>query len=184
MIWCRTPSAQLVETFRHLDPSRFLVGPGRDPDEADIDPVFHKGLPAAIGDFQADMTRFLPYAALLDFADWAPKQVFDAEVVAENDSLQLTLEQTDTGVILLEHQDDLVCIRGLFTGPTLAVDEDYRGFGLGRDLVAARLLVEEELPLWRHGTPAYTPAGAVTVRSGCALVKTLCELALESEFTM
>ena len=181
--WRITPSGDLISLMERLDPDCYLVGPGRTPEEADIDPVFHKGLTAAIGDLQVDLCCHKRSFVLIDLHDWQPADIFQSDPVARDDIFQLTIGEIETGVVLLEHHGELARIRGLFTGPTLVVDAELRANGFGRDLVTARLLVCDGLPTWDHGTPAYTPAGAAAVRSGCRTIRESCDNLFDIEPT-
>lgn len=62
---------------------------------------------------------------------------------------------------------------GLLLRPDLVVDRTYRGFGIGRALIAAELLTTGEIPTWEHDKPGYSPAGAATVAAGIALARAL-----------
>jgi GNAT superfamily N-acetyltransferase len=71
-------------------------------------------------------------------------------------------------------------IVGLLLKPDLVVDRTYRGFGIGRALIAAELLLTGGIPTWEHDKPGYSPAGAATVRAGVDLARTLSPAPEES----
>jgi len=60
------------------------------------------------------------------------------------------------GVILLDPRGKAI---GCYVWSSLALDADWQGLGLGRELVIERSLREEANPVWALDTPSYSPAG-------------------------
>jgi hypothetical protein len=138
-----------LPSFLDLSEDQILVGPGRDPEEAVIDPIFGKDVDWILRDAAADEPELL-----------AP--VEGAPVTPSERAPGFSFQEVEGGVLLRDPEGD---IAGLFLGRDLALDEDLRGRGLGAELVLERLLRFEDLPTWWHDEPAYSPAGAVAVRS-------------------
>lgn len=178
-----TVTRDFCETMLLLYPEQILSGPGRDADDIFIDPIFAATFPKAMEDFCADaeiqrvvseLTPHSPEIHLETNGNMAWREPIlllpDGGRVVE----ALATDGHPIGVAaIMPREDDINTFQlaGLFTGSALCVNDPMRGHGIGKALVIARFLLDEELPTWEHDTPAYSPAGAgliVHVASGLA----------------
>lgn len=79
-----------------------------------------------------------------------------------------------TAAIMKTVNDDYMMV-GLLAGPDLVVSQNYRNLGIGRAIIAARLLSSGDLPTWDHDKPSYSPGGAATVKAGLTLARKMAD---------
>lgn len=173
--WHRTPSSALISLIRDLGPD-LLVGPDHGPGTVEILPAPPDAFNAALRDFASDV-GLEPGGPLLQSIGTAfsshVDRLWDAPLILESphDELRIveaeSADGTPLGVVALERRlgGYGARISGLFTGASLAVEKEMTGFGIGRALVMARLIVDERLPTWDLDTPAYSTGGEATVLS-------------------
>lgn len=185
--WHVAPTAALKTLVAGLDDETILSGPdGRNPRHYEISSCFASSFRSALDDFMTDM-EIAPgepgtlqqaiHSPLNRFASqaWETGQLF---MDAPDDDIRIV--GCDMGVLLLRKMSDPdhARISGLFCGSTLVIDrfDNLRFFGLGRDLVIARMIQDEWLPTWDHDKPGYSDAGAMTVRAARhEIAAMLCE---------
>ena len=172
-IWNIKPSKELLATLEGLQGNAILAGPHHEVSNVLIDRYFATAFPTALEDFCTDAgfphhkSLLQPIGTSLDA--WANHAWAHAERIREIPDLDacITAELPGdaSGVVALQRRlgGEGARIVGLFTGATLCVDVPLRGFGLGRDLVMARLMVDGALPTWDHDKPSYSHGGAHVV---------------------
>lgn len=175
LYWREAPSRDLVALLDRCDADHVLVGPGRDPDGAEISTVFAARFKTALADLEDDLG--MPGRSGSSLEGWGRRTLDELPVAVSGDARiriapAISEDMVPVGVVLLEKDARLETprIKGVFTGPTLCLDRAWRGRGYGSALVAARLIMDEWLPTWDHDTPGYSPAGAATARAGAKMV--------------
>jgi GNAT superfamily N-acetyltransferase len=172
--WPIAPSLALTALLEELEGDAMLAGPGRDLDEVVIDRVFAKPFHEALQDFCVDAgipgepSRLQPIGTPLEAR---LVEVAQGPAIAESvrDEVKIveafSHEDVSLGVVALQRRlgGEGWWLAGLFTGATLSVEPTIQGFGIGRALVMARLILDESLPTWDHDEPAYSPGGAATI---------------------
>lgn len=182
--WRVAPTHGVRALIEDLDDDQLLVGPDRDPDEAEIDPIFATSYDQAVKDLRSDLG--IGEDDEETFGAWIRTACsVDPLALSADGFVRIVPAVSDKagviGVVLADVSEDAETPRllGAFTGPTLCLAPDKRGAGLGAALVAARLMEDEELPTWDHDTPGYSPAGAGAVATAARLV---LDLAAEKRF--
>ncbi len=183
LAWHMTPTAELARLLEDLGDG-ILAGPDRAPEDYEEDPIFAKPFGEALSDFRVDaglvaggplpQSIGTPFAAYID-------GLWEGRLICESPHDELRIveavspEDLGLGVIALQRRmgGDGCRATGLFTGVTLAVEREAQGFGIGRALVMARLLLDESLPTWHLDTPAYSPLGAKTVLSAAGALRAM-----------
>jgi GNAT superfamily N-acetyltransferase len=170
------------DMLNELDDENVLVGPDRDPEDADVDRMFGSEFSTSLrdclfdadhhGDDIRDKSEEDLIALLLNCGDFENPiiEIDDANLIIPI----LASEGYEIGAMGVQRQEDLTWdATGIFFGPTLVVQRKYQGQGIGKALVAARLLKDGALLTWEHDTPGYSPAGEGTVIAGLDLAKDL-----------
>lgn len=191
--WHIAPSDALLQFIEKCDGALLLSGPNRDPEDYEVDDIFASRFPVALEDLMIDagLSRSL---GDLDQQTLSPLTAFatdlwhTAGVMMEVPAENLRIVSCDFGVLLLrgpEAVDDLPAddpapvsharIVGMFWGHTLILDPQsgLTGLGYGRDLAAARMLLDDGLPTWDLDTPAYSHAGAAAIFSAARIIPEL-----------
>ena len=181
--WHIAPSAEFARLLEDLGDG-ILAGPDRAPEDYEEDPIFAKPFGEALSDFRVDaglvaggplpQSIGTPFAAYID-------GLWEGRLICESPHDELRIveavspEGLRLGVIALQRRagGDGARAVGLFTGVTLAVERESQGFGIGRALVMARLLLDERLPTWDLDTPAYSVGGAETVLSAAGALRAM-----------
>ena len=144
----------------------FLVGPGRDPSSVRIDASLERPLRQVLHDLaialdvgamtaekrHAWIEGLMSEEALLDCDGHV---AFVRALAPGGDAC--------AGVLALAGHP--LGIVGAYTGTTLVVAEGWQRQGIGRRLVAERLLAEGELPAWSEDPPSHSPGSAAAHRS-------------------
>lgn len=123
-----------------LDLDVFLAGAhGRD---LDVDPIFAKPFARVL----AELRRDAPFDVAIGEGRSRPSRI-DPRCV---------LHEVGAGILLTDAAGTAI---GGYLSYDLALDEAYRGRGLGTELVIERVLADGAVPTWQLDAPAYSPAG-------------------------
>jgi len=165
-------SPEFCRMMLQIYPDKVLTGPDRDEDDVDIDPIMGATFQTAMEDFCSD-AEILRVDPELTADSPEIRYVTNTRLAREETLLSLpgggrvvkaiSSDGTYIGVAAItprEEDPDTFRLAGLFTGCALCVSGPMRGRGIGKALVIARFLLDEELPTWDHDTPGYSPGGA------------------------
>ncbi len=180
-----TANQSIVEK---MSSSNVLAGPDRGYDEFVIDVVFETQFETALRDCLYDATSGDIPAAAVRWDITEMKSIilnnhletenviirsdgsvpFDVVPIKDSEGWEMGL--VALGVSDPSHPAELI---GMFSGSTLVVSPEYRQQGVGKALIASRLIYDDWLPTWDHDKPGYSPMGAETVKAGLDLAKEL-----------
>jgi GNAT superfamily N-acetyltransferase len=187
MSWKTGPGLSKPQQVPQISDEELLCGPGGDPDLVHIWDGFAKTFETSLQELAESVGR----------SDWgtgpmiqqvtSPLRTWIAETLSSQPSILETTGQDEVRIVpvpgpdgteiglaaLMRTPNDDERIVGLLLRPDLSVERFYRGFGIGRALIAAELLATGGIPTWEHDKPGYSPAGAATVRAGVDLARTL-----------
>jgi len=187
MSWKIGPGLGQPLQVPEISDAELLCGPGGDPDRVHIWDGFAKPFETSLQELAESVGR----------TDWgtgpmiqqvtSPLRAWIAEYLSPRPALLETTGQYEVRIVQVPGQDgdeiglaalmrtanDDERIAGLLLRPDLVVDRTYQGLGIGRALIATELLLTGGIPTWDHDKPGYSPAGAVTVRAGVDLARTL-----------
>lgn len=187
MSWKSGPGLGQPQQVPEIPDEELLCGPGGDPARVQIWDGFAKPFETSLQELAESVGR----------TDWgtgpmiqqvtSPLRVWIAEQLTPQSSLIETTGQDEVRIVaipgpdgfdlglaaLMRTPNDDEKIVGLLLRPDLVVDRTYRGFGIGRGLIATELLLTGGVPTWDHDKPGYSPAGAATVSAGVDLARTL-----------
>jgi GNAT superfamily N-acetyltransferase len=194
MPWKSGPGLDQPQHVQEISTEELLCGPGGDPARVQIWDGFAKPFETSLQELAESVGR----------TDWgtgpmiqqvtSPLRVWIAEHLTPQVTLLETSGQDQVRIVpvpgpdgteiglaaLMRTPNDDERIVGLLLRPDLVVDKLYRGFGIGRALIAAELLSNGGIPTWDHDKPGYSPAGAATVRAGVNLARTLAPVPEET----
>jgi GNAT superfamily N-acetyltransferase len=169
-----------LQNLEDMSSDQVLAGINGDVDRVVIDDVFKSSYKLVCQDYFNSVGVSLETGGALFQArntptwNYVQSHLVGQEAILSNNELGVKivdLIDQDGAVCglaaLLDTQigDDTYRIRGLLYGSTLVVDPLYRNFGIGKQLVLARMLTCGDLPTWDHDTPGYSYGGAETVKS-------------------
>jgi GNAT superfamily N-acetyltransferase len=187
MSWKSGPGLGQTQQVPEIPDEELLCGPGGDPARVQIWDGFAKPFETSLQELAESVGR----------TDWgtgpmiqqvtSPLRVWIPEQLTPQPSLIETTGQDEVRIVaipgpdgfdlglaaLMRTPNDDEKIVGLLLKPDLVVDRTYRGFGIGRGLIATELLLAGGVPTWDHDKPGYSPAGAATVSAGVDLARTL-----------
>ena len=134
-----------------MHPDEMLCGPDGDPDTVVIDRGFGKTFDRLLEEL--DITR----------------DTFSAEGIQHPSIVHIgyTFQEVYIGVLLRAPDGAVV---GGYLDCDLSLDDAHQDLGLGAELVAWRLHLFGSLPVWHHGTPGFSPAGAGAHRAAARLM--------------
>lgn len=130
---------------------QFVVGPDRDDNSLDIDPVFGKSFDRVLREILSADPRSIEPESRLTSSDRVPGYAY--QTVKE-------------GVILRAPDGNLA---GGYLGCDVSIAPEHQGKGLGAELVLERYLRFGDLPTWHLDKAAYTPAGLAAHQSAWRL---------------
>lgn len=196
-------SSGFVDMILALENEKFLCGPDGDPKSVVIDDVFGRddGLPdgyfaRSIQDFcvEAQIERDRVSSLIqvtTPLYDYVARFVGNQPPILELDRgymkiVPATLPDSVSIGVMAVSQGPMAPglntwsgLEGLSIGASLSVTKNMRYFGIGRALVVARLLSDEQLPTWEHDKPGYSYAGAAVVKNAIYDLKLLASHALK-----
>jgi len=152
--------------LQELSLDEFLAGTDREDPEIDVDDIFAGTFDDALRDYLVDSG----FKDTSHFPHRAPLGRSDGDIVYLN-AVDVDLV-TSHGIAAWSTKAG--CLVGLYTGCTLAVDPEFRGIGIGTNLVKLRFLCNEELPLWYLDEASFSNAG-LSVHQGA--YEELCDMA-------
>lgn len=185
--WKSGPGLSQPQQVPEISDEELLCGPGGDPARVHIWDGFSKPFETSLQELAESVGR----------TDWgtgpmiqqvtSPLRAWIAETLSPQTCLLETTGQEEVRIVpvpgpdgteiglaaLMRTPNDDERIVGLLLRPDLVVDKLHRGFGIGRALIAAELLLTGGIPTWEHDKPGYSPGGAATVRAGVDLARTL-----------
>jgi GNAT superfamily N-acetyltransferase len=194
MSWKSGPGLAQPQQVPQISDEELLCGPGVDPARVHIWDGFAKPFETSLQELAESVGR----------TDWgsgpmiqqvtSPLRAWIAETLSPQPALLETTGQDEVRIVpilsperneiglaaLILTPNDDERIVGLLLRPDLAVERSYRGFGIGRALIAAELLLTGGIPTWEHDKPGYSPAGAATVRAGIELARTMAPVPEEA----
>lgn len=179
-----------VADLTDLDAETVLCGKGGDPDRVVVDPVFAK----TFASVEADLIHHLgirrdpdvlPQAVGTAFRAWIDWAATADPILLMDGGWGRVCEMTGPDGETVGLGDDLDGYRlvGMLYDCDLVVQDAYRGRGIGRAIIAARLITYGDLPTWDHDKPGYSPGGEACVWSGLRLAQALVELAIATRPT-
>jgi len=173
-------SNNFCEMMLQIYPDQVLMGPDRDEDDVDIDPIMAATFQTAMEDFCTD-AEILRNGLKITPGSPEMRATVD-NVLSKEEPLLTTSDGTrivkayakdgySIGVAAIaprEEKPGAFRLAGLFTGCTLCVNGPERGRGIGKALVMARFILDGDLPTWEHDTPGYSPAGAGVIEDAAS----------------
>jgi GNAT superfamily N-acetyltransferase len=107
-----------------------------------VDDIFGKSLKVMIDDFR----EHDPDMIKIDSLDDGVKSIFCSRLI---------YKEVMAGLLLFDGDKPV----GGYLGCDLSLDEEYRGKGLGKEIIIETFLREEKSPVWDLDTAAYSRAG-------------------------
>ena len=142
-----------------LDDETALCGPDGDFEDVEIDDIMASTINVALRDYCTD-------AGIKDLDAFLHETLSRLDPISDERDIRIVPalgpDNCDYGVLALTADNR---IAGVFTGPTLCVDPEMFGQGIGRRLVMERMIRDGGLPTWDHDTPGYSHAGGATILS-------------------
>lgn len=105
------------------------------------------------------------------------KGVFEHEFHESSANSSYKFSHEPIGTILWKNNE----IVGYYYGPTLAIDDEHQGQGLGTELVVRHALHEGEPPQYFYDEPMYSDAGLSCHISAFNVIAELVEMAKKQE---
>lgn len=170
-------SRQFCEMIETLDHETILCGPGRDPEETEIDDIFGKDVQDCIPDILADCGLSEEVELLAELrARIAAGEILASHKTSRGEKIAIVACQDREGwdlgpVALHQKEEGGLEIVGSFVGVDITVDYDFRRQGIGLLLAACRLMQDEYLPTWHLDEPAYSSAGAECMQNALDLLQ-------------